>query len=69
MSLEHNTVFKLILSQVTKDLNTHKNTKQEVLETCINNRLDKCYREYEKELNVSIQNLSNQKNTTLLKRL
>lgn len=69
MSLEHNTVFKLILLQVTKDLNTHTNTRQKVLETCINNRLDKCYREYEKELNVSVQNLSNQKNTTLLKRL
>ena len=61
--------FEFVLKNIQKDLNNHKFSKQELLKNCINNRLNKCYEIYDKELNLNVQSLLNYKDTTVLQRL
>lgn len=61
--------FEFVLKNIQKDLDNHRFSKQELLKNCINNRLNKCYEVYDKELNLNIQSLLNYKDTTLLQRL
>lgn len=61
--------FEFILKSIQKDLNNHRFSRQKLLKDCINNRLDKCYEIYNKELNLNIQSLLNYKETTILQRL
>lgn len=61
--------FEFVLKNIQKGLNNHNFSRQELLKNCINNRLNKCYETYNKELNLNIQSLLNYKDTTLLQRL